>query len=30
MDDFASIIAGTLPIPEFFSPANTEAILSAA
>ncbi len=29
-DDFVSVIAGTVSVPDFFSPANTEAILSAA
>jgi 2-polyprenyl-6-methoxyphenol hydroxylase-like FAD-dependent oxidoreductase len=29
MDDFASVQAGTLPIPEFFSPENIGRILAA-
>ncbi|WP_116997032.1 NAD(P)/FAD-dependent oxidoreductase [Desertimonas flava] len=30
MDDFASVQAGTLPIPEFFDPANVGRIMEAA
>jgi hypothetical protein len=29
-DDFVSMIAGTVPVPQFFAPENTAAILSAA
>lgn len=30
MDGFVSVIAGTVPVPEFFSPENTGQIMSAA
>jgi 2-polyprenyl-6-methoxyphenol hydroxylase-like FAD-dependent oxidoreductase len=29
-DDFVSMLAGTVPVPHFFAPENTAAILSAA
>jgi hypothetical protein len=29
MDDFVSVQAGTMPIPEFFSPENIGRILAA-
>ena len=29
MDDFVSVQAGTLPIPEFFSPENVGRIMAA-
>ena len=29
-DGFVSVLAGTVPVTDFFSPANTEAILAAA
>lgn len=29
MDDFVNVIAGTLPVSEFFAPANVERILAA-
>ena len=29
MDDFVSVQAGTLPIPEFFSPDNVGRIMAA-
>jgi 2-polyprenyl-6-methoxyphenol hydroxylase-like FAD-dependent oxidoreductase len=29
MDSFARMIAGVIPVPEFFAPANVEAILQA-
>jgi hypothetical protein len=29
MDDFVSVQAGTLPIPEFFSPENIGRIMGA-
>ena len=30
MDGFVSVIAGTLPAPEFFGPENTERIMTGA
>jgi flavin-dependent dehydrogenase len=30
MDDFVSMMTGTLPVPEFFDPANVERIMGAA
>jgi hypothetical protein len=30
MDGFVSVIAGTLPVPEFFGPENTERIMTDA
>lgn len=30
MDGFVSVIAGTVPVPEFFGPENTERIMAAA
>ncbi len=30
MDEFVSMMTGTLPVPEFFDPANVERIVSAA
>jgi len=30
MDDFVSVQAGTLPIPEFFSPENIGRIMAAS
>jgi hypothetical protein len=30
MDDFVSVMAGTLPAPEFFSPENAGRIIAAA
>lgn len=30
MDDFVSVMAGTLPAPEFFAPANAERIMAQA
>jgi hypothetical protein len=30
MDGFASVIAGTMPVQEFFAPENQRRILSAA
>jgi hypothetical protein len=30
MDGFVSVIAGTLPVPEFFGPENTERIMTGA
>jgi hypothetical protein len=29
MDDFVSVQAGTMPIPEFFSPENIGRIMAA-
>jgi hypothetical protein len=29
-DDFVSAMAGTLPVPEFFDPGNTERIIREA
>jgi hypothetical protein len=30
MDDFVSVQAGTLPVPEFFDPGNIGRIMAAA
>ena len=30
MDDFASMMIGTLPVPEFFAPSNVERLIAAA
>ena len=30
MDDFVSVMAGTLPAPEFFAPENAGRIMAAA
>jgi hypothetical protein len=30
MDQFASVIAGTVPVPEFFAPENTDRIMAGA
>ncbi len=30
MDDFVSVMAGTLPAPEFFGPENVERIMGQA
>ncbi len=30
MDDFVSMMTGTLPVPEFFEPTNVERIIGAA
>jgi 2-polyprenyl-6-methoxyphenol hydroxylase-like FAD-dependent oxidoreductase len=30
MDDFVSVLAGTLPAPEFFAPENIERIMAAS
>jgi 2-polyprenyl-6-methoxyphenol hydroxylase-like FAD-dependent oxidoreductase len=30
MDGFVSVIAGTVPVPEFFGPENTERIMAGA
>jgi hypothetical protein len=30
MDDFVSVMAGTLPVPEFFAPENAERIIATA
>ena len=30
MDGFVSVIAGTLPVPEFFGPENTERTMTGA
>jgi 2-polyprenyl-6-methoxyphenol hydroxylase-like FAD-dependent oxidoreductase len=30
MEGFASVMAGTLPVPEFFGPESTERILAGA
>ena len=30
MDDFVSVMAGTLPVPEFFAPENIGRIMAAA
>jgi hypothetical protein len=30
MDGFVSVIAGTVPVPEFFGPENTQRILAGA
>ena len=29
MDEFVSMMAGTLPVPEFFAPANVERLVAA-
>ncbi len=30
MDGFVSVMAGTMPAPEFFAPENTERIMAGA
>jgi len=30
IDDFVSVMAGTLPVPEFFGPENIERIMAQA
>ncbi len=30
MDQFVSVIAGTVPVPEFFAPDNIERIMASA
>ena len=30
MDDFASMMVGALPVPEFFAPSNVERLIAAA
>ena len=30
MDEFVSMMTGTLPVPEFFAPTNVERIISTA
>ena len=30
MDEFVSMMTGTLPVPEFFHPTNTDPILATA